>query len=236
MFWVAICDKDRSYQRMLSELMMKALFDTVEVAFHYYDTGMQIINAAVENRLTDDLLLIDIQLPETNGLRTVQFLRRIGIRSDVIFVTEAIEYGIECYRYGTYDFIRKPVAVTEFERVMRRYVKEKIEKNADFYQITSRGGIVKINLRRVLYFESRGRKVNAVEQDMETSFYQKLDMVESQLKNRDFVRIHQSYLINRAYITFISGTEVVLANRIRLPVSKRYAVEVREMYRRWRIC
>ena len=228
MFWVAICDRDRSYQRMLSELMMKALFDTVEVAFHYYDTGMQIINAAVENLLTDDLLLIDIQLPETNGIRTVQFLRQIGIRSDVIFVTEAIEYGIECYRYGTYDFIRKPVAVTEFERVMRRYVKE---KNADFYRITSRGGIVKINLRRVLYFESKGRKVNAVEQDMETSFYQKLDMVESQLKNRDFVRIHQSYLINRAYITFISRREVILANRIRLPVSKRYAGEVCEILR-----
>lgn len=231
MFWVAICDKDRSYQRILSELIMKALFDTVEVAFHYYDTGMQIINAAIENRLTDDLLLIDIQLPEANGIRAVRFLRQVGVQSDIIFVTEAIEYSIECYRYGTYDFIRKPVAVTEFERVMRRYVKEKIEKNADFYRIRSRGGMVKINLKRVLYFESKGRKINAVEQEMETSFYQKLDMVESQLKSRDFIRIHQSYLVNRAYITFISGTEVILANRIRLPVSKRYAVRIRGMLR-----
>ncbi len=236
MFGVAICDKNRFYQRMLSELTMKAFFDTTEVSFHYYDTGMQIINAALENRLTDDLLLMDIELPEANGIRVVRLLRQIGVQSDIIFVTEAVEYSMECYRYNTYDFIRKPVAVTEFQRVMQRYIREKIEKNTDFYRIASRGGMVRINLKRILYFESRGRKVNAIEQDAETSFYQKLDMVEAQLLDRGFIRIHQSYLVNRIYITFINGTEVILANRIRLPVSKRYAVKVRELFQVWQMC
>lgn len=230
MFRVAICDNDQYYRKKIADLTLKSLFDTVEVIFSYYDTGMQIMEAVLKNAFMAELLLIDIDLPQIDGLKTARFLRQMGIQSDIVFVTEAIEYSLEGYRYGAFDFIQKPISVTDFEQVMLRYVKEKINRNTNYFQVAIRGGFYKINLRHVVYFESNGRKINAVEWGNETSFYLKMDVLEHQLSDQYFLRIHQSYLVNRNFVSFANAAEVILINGRHLPVSKRYSALVRAAF------
>ncbi len=228
MFKVAICDSSGFYRKKLMDLTLKVFFDTVEIAFSQYESGVAVIEAVLKNTFAADLLLIDIELPQIDGLKTVQFLRDFGIRNDIIFVTKAVEYSLEGYRYGVFDFIQKPISVTDFETVMLRYEKEKIQQNMDFLQVEIKGCISKINLKRVVYFESSGRKITAMESERRISFYQKMDELEEQIGKREFIRVHQSYLINKFYISFMKASEVILNDGTHLPVSKRYASHVRE--------
>lgn len=95
---------------------MKALFDTIDMSFRYYNDGLQIIDEVIKNLFNADLLFIDIVLPKIDGIKTVKFLRQYGVTADVIFATEAMEYCIDGYKCHAFDFIGKPIAVSEFEQ------------------------------------------------------------------------------------------------------------------------
>lgn len=231
MFKVAICDNNCFYQKKIADLTLKALFDTVETSFTFFENGMLLIDAILNNRFMADLLLIDIELPQIDGIKTVQFIRQLGVDIDIIFVSEAVEYGLAGYQYGAFDFVEKPISVIGFEKVLHRYAKEKIQRNPSYLEVAIRGCFCKINLKKVLYFESSGRKISAIEQDEVTTFYQKMDDLEEQMRMHKFLRIHQSYLINKNYVSFINTSEVVLINGVHLPVSRRYAADARDAFR-----
>lgn len=231
MIKVAICDNNIYYREKIADLTLKSLFDTIDITFRYYDDGLQIIDEAVKNIFNEDLLFIDIILPCIDGIKTVKFLRQLGITTDVIFVTEAMEYCTEGYKHHAFDFIEKPIAVSEFEAVMRRYIQEKIQYNTEFLQVMIRGSFCKINLKKVIYFESIGRKIRAVEKDNATEFYQKLDYIEQQLEESGFLRIHQSYIVNKLFVSFANSSEIVLLHKIHLPVSKKYTQKIKDTFR-----
>jgi DNA-binding LytR/AlgR family response regulator len=79
-----------------------------------------------------------------------------------------------------------------------------------------------IPIRDVLYFASEGRRTHIVSHRRRDSFYQKLDEIEKLLcqKKANFMRIHQSYLVNTSFITSYSRNFVTLINGEKLRISK----------------
>ena len=78
--------------------------------------------------------------------------------------------------------------------------------------------------------ESDKRIINIVTPTEEYSFYGKLDTIEEQLKKQDFVRCHQSYLVNAKKITSVKMNEVTLSDSKTIPVSKRRSKETNEAF------
>lgn len=231
MIKIAICDENSCNRKTLADLSLKSLFDTIEVAFRFYENGMQIIDEVLAGSFDADLLITDVVLPGIDGIKTVGFLRKFGLKTDVIFVSEAIEYSMEGYRLHAFAFIRKPISVVEFESAMRRYANEKIQQSRDYLQVAIRGSFHKLNLKKVMYFESAGRKIRAVGKEENTEFYQKMDHLEEQLEKNGFLRIHQSYIVNMLYVSFANASVIMLAGGTQLPVSKRYVNRTREAFR-----
>lgn len=231
MIKIAICDEKVCNRETISDWALKSLFDTVEVTFRFYENGIQIIDEVMDSSFNADLLITDVILPEINGIKIVDFLRKFGLKTEVIFVSEAIEYSMEGYRLHAFAFIRKPISVVEFESVMRRYAKEKIQQSRDYLQVAIRGSLYKINLKKVMYFESTGRKIRAVGKEENMEFYQKMDHLEEQLEKDGFLRIHQSYIVNMLYVSFANASVIMLTGGIQLPVSKRYVDRTREAFR-----
>ena len=82
-----------------------------------------------------------------------------------------------------------------------------------------------------MYFESDRRKILVkLVSGKEYSFYGKLDKVEETLKKHDFVRCHQSFLVNAKKITGLKQGEVELTGGVQLPVSKHHAKETNEAF------
>ena len=85
-------------------------------------------------------------------------------------------------------------------------------------------------LNDILYFESNKRVLIVHTKGEDYSFYGKLDDIEDSLKNDNFIRIHQSFLVNAFKINSVSKTEVTLKNGDILPVSKSKASAVKNAY------
>lgn len=79
-----------------------------------------------------------------------------------------------------------------------------------------------IPVNEIRYFASEGRRTHIVTTDRRDTFYQKLDLVETRLrqKNCQFLRIHKSYLVNASYISGYSRDYVMLTTGEQLRISR----------------
>jgi DNA-binding LytR/AlgR family response regulator len=174
---------------------------------------------------TVDIIFLDIEMPKVSGL---QFLQKMHIESMVILTTAFPQYALEGYELDIIDYLLKPFALSRFLKA--------VQKAKDFYQmknmatgavqpsyifIKSDKRIEKIELTDILYAESVGNYVSIHTKDKRIIAYLTMKSLESQLPVNEFIKIHQSYLVNGSRIDAIEGNEIKIGNKS-LPMSRNY--------------
>lgn len=138
-------------------------------------------------------------------------------------VIDLLIYDEEYKREGTQrgifvpDMIEKEELYRDLSREYRQYLSD--ENSYVYYQ---RPRYVKTELRNIIYFTSYKRKIIMHCIDGNYEFYAQLNQVEQEVcsKNKDFIRAHQSHLINKEYISKYTPREVILKNGEILTISK----------------
>lgn len=87
----------------------------------------------IENKEID-LLLLDIYMPEENGLTFLKYIREQGYKIDAILITAAtdVEEIQTAFRYGAVDYLIKPFDFERFQQSLLRY-----KKGLTFFNKTS---------------------------------------------------------------------------------------------------
>ena len=74
-----------------------------------YSSAVQAMNELPEKKV--DLLFLDIQMPELNGL---EFSRMVDKNTRIIFTTAFNQYAIDGYRVNALDYLLKPISYVDF--------------------------------------------------------------------------------------------------------------------------
>jgi DNA-binding LytR/AlgR family response regulator len=174
---------------------------------------------------TVDMIFLDIEMPKVSGL---QFLQKLNIESMVVLTTAFPQYALEGYELDIIDYLLKPFAFSRFLKA--------VHKAKDYYQIKNRittaiqpsyifiksdKRIEKIELGDISYAESVGNYVSIYTADKKIIAYLTMKSLESQLPADEFIKIHQSYLVNRSKISAIEGNEIKIGSKS-LPISRNY--------------
>lgn len=165
-----------------------------------------------------------------NGVECAKLLRDIGVNSLIVFITSSAEYVFSGYEVKAFRYILKTDLVNAFSRVFSECLLELKKLDTSFFTVKTSSNVKNIPLSDILYFESNKRLLNIHTKNEVVSFYEKLDNVENELKEKDFIRIHQSFLVNAQKIKSVSKDSVLLSNDFSLPVSKSKATKVKEAY------
>ena len=227
MLKIAVCDDDLENREEIKKIIGNILFDIVEIKIDSYSDGIEIIEKINKNCFESDLIILDINMKKIDGLKTAEFIRNKGINTDIIFLTKMKEHILDGYKYSAFDFLLKPVSIKKIEETLIRYLKNKVFSEHESLNINIRGKNRRIRLKRVKYFESRGRKIAAILENEEIEFYLKMDDLFNKIKSKNFIRCHQSYIINLEYIDIFSSNEIVLYDSKKIPVSRKYLSNVK---------
>ncbi len=189
-------------------------------------------------KLKPDLIFLDIEMPSGTGF---DFLERSSCCNfEIIFITAHNNYAVKAFKYSAIDYILKPIEIDELVKAVGK-VEEMKKTNFDnrnkynalfdnIKEIIPQKLVVVINgqydyidLREVLYLEFIGSRINV---HMEDSSILSLDNVfsslEESLLDRDFYRIHQSYMVNIQKVKKIVKTNngnIELVNGTQLPLN-----------------
>jgi DNA-binding LytR/AlgR family response regulator len=168
-----------------------------------------------------DLIFLDIEMPKVSGL---DWLKSLDAKPMVILCTAFPKYALEGYELDIVDYLLKPVAFDRFLKAVQKardFAELKQLRHADFLFVRCEKRIEKLELRDIHYIESLGNYVRIHLPGRQLLAYLTLKGIESQLPATDFVKVHQSYLINFSKITAMEGNQVVVKDQY-LPVSRSF--------------
>lgn len=182
-----------------------------------------------------DLIFMDIELPNTNGLEATKKIRDVDKTVPIIFITNMQKYASEGYGFGVFDFILKPVRQGAFDMKMNRvlaYILSERKLGASV-SIETKGVLHRIRYVDILYLEVRSHYLHFKTKEEEFDLYGSLQSVEEDFLTRDFLKCHRSFLVNPTSISSISNTDILLYNGETLPLSRSHRKSFMEQFAIW---
>ena len=173
-----------------------------------------------------DLIFLDINMPVLDGLA---FLKTLVNPPQVIFTTAYKEFAHQAFDLAACDYLLKPFSLERFIVAVDK-AKEKLEKRVkdtpgppaeSYTYIKSQGKIYKINFGELCFAEASGNHVRIVTDQGEIRPAITFSALEELLPKSDFIRLHRSYLINKARISHIEGNRVFIGST-EIPIGSNY--------------
>ena len=198
----------------------------IDILKHYIEQSTQLTLAgsttnpleALEmvNNQQIDLIFLDIQMPELSGLDLIKALKG---KSKIILTTAYSEFALESYELDVVDYLLKPIRFTRFLAAVQKAAQEiktpTNQKNEDdylFVKTESKGKLLKINLADIDYIEGMKNYVGIYCGGKRTMVYTSMKELEERLKDKQFVRVHKSFIIPISKLTGIEGNMLRLQN------------------------
>ncbi|HHW70300.1 MAG TPA: response regulator transcription factor [Clostridiales bacterium] len=230
MFKIAICDDEQVVCMQLRSILKEIESGLAEnFIVEVFSSGKELYQYIVEGGYYD-IIFLDIEMGEMDGIDFGQRLREelTNEATQIIYISGKETYAMELFKVRPFDFIIKPLAYEDVYMAMKRVIKF-LSRNDKFFEYKIGHTTYRIPVKDIIYFESQGRKINIVTQNGIMTFYGKLDAVEKQLTNLNFIRIHKSYLVKYEYIIKFEYTQVTMSNDVILPISQSNRKRVRQL-------
>ncbi|MDE6760068.1 MAG: LytTR family transcriptional regulator DNA-binding domain-containing protein [Lachnospiraceae bacterium] len=220
MLRIGICEDEEAVREHLHSMLVKVLFAHTDIEIQNFTDGDEVIEEIKHKNFFVELLFLDIHMKRVDGIKTAEFIRRHGIDVDIIFLSKSGKYVFEGYTYKAFAYYLKPVSEKMLTRDLLRYLKERREL-PECLNISTKSEEIYIPLNKIIYFKSEKRRITAYTLTGEMIFYKRLDELEELVKDKGFMRCHQSYMVNRNMIDAIGRKEIIVQG-IPVPVSRKY--------------
>lgn len=220
MVTIAICDDEKEMRNRLAGSVarqMELLGEPCRIK--EFSDGAGLLMQLRENPWFVDIIFLDIELGKENGVEIARRIRKENEECILIFITGYSEYVFHGYEVGALNYILKPYREQKIEEVLQEALYRLDKKKERFISVMCGSSLIKLAAREIYYISSKLRKLTVRTKDREWEFYGKLTDMEEKLPS-DFVRIHQSYLVNMRHVERVDKDSVLLKGQS-LPVSKR---------------
>lgn len=164
-----------------------------------------------------DLIFLDIEMPEVNGL---EFARRIPRDCFVVFTTAYSEYALDSYEVDAIDYLLKPIDSVRFNKAVDKAVAyasllESSEAGSgpaigrlDHIIVKADRRYVRIYLEDIIYVEGLKDYVIINAKDRKVVTRMTMKSIVGLLPDSMFLRVGKSYVVNRRRIDSFDGNDV----------------------------
>ena len=167
-----------------------------------------------------DILFLDIQMKDMDGMETARKLRADKFRGFLVFITVLKEMVFQSFEVQTYDYLVKPVDDKQFEKTMERLYASMQNASEDSLLVQKgyEGRIIRED--EIVFCEIIDRKIylNLASGEV-VDYYERIENLETKLNNR-FYRCHRSYLINLKHLKGYKNGTACMDNGKEIPVSR----------------
>ena len=185
-----------------------------------------------------DLIFVDINMPELNG---VDFVRSLIDRPMVIFTTAYSEYAIEGFKLDAVDYLLKPFDFADFSRAATKAhslyelrqnqrtapdespLAEALPKDTEYISVKADHKVSLVKISEIIYLESEGEYVRMhLTNGTNITTLFRLKNMETALPAEHFMRIHRSYIVNLEFIRSYVRGRVYISETEYLPIGEMY--------------
>ena len=233
---IAICD-DNEESVLGIETVTDKFFKT-----HCVDCEIQIYQSS-ENLLYDlqdgisyDLLLLDIEMPEVDGMDLAKVIFEKLPAAKIIFITSHLEYAITAYEFSVFRYIPKTVIREKLPPALEDYYKlYRLERN-EFYTVEIKNHVEQLPYREILYILKDGKyTVFHMTGGKKQSVRKTLAQVFEEISREYFYFADRGCIVNLANVVGMDEMSILFPDNQRITISKTNIPDFKTtMLRFWR--
>lgn len=220
MFHIAICDDEVALCAQLESYLGAYISRGIVKTETFYSADK--LYEALGKGEYYDLIFLDIEFKLTDGVEIGRKIRDEleDEKVQIVYISAKQDYAMELFSVRPMNFLVKPVHEAEVVENVDKAIALS-EMHELHFEFRFRADNYRVPYGDIMYFESSNRKVYIHTKQGVKEMYGRLNEIEGKVPPT-FIRIHQSYLVNRVYVTYWNSEEIALRNGCRLPVSQKY--------------
>lgn len=184
------------------------------------------------NSKTVGLIFLDIHLPKLKG---IDFIKTLDHPPKIIITTAYQDYALQGFEMNVVDYLLKPIEFTRFLSAVNKATQPRAANAAPdmppmpteraylFFNVGKKR--VKVFLDEILYIESLKEYVKIVSQKKSILTKLQLSETEELLRNKNFLRVHRSFIVAKNKIDAFSATDIDISG-VMIPIGRSYKDQV----------
>ena len=217
MIHIAVCD-DEPYMSEQIKALVSEFFrkKNREICLRTFAGGEELLKYGGPI----DILFLDIQMKEIDGMETARRLRADRFQGFLIFITVLKEMVFQSFEVQAYDYLVNPVDEAQFEKTMERCLASMRSAGEDRLLVQKGYESRIIRKDEIVFCEIIDRKIylNLTSGEV-VDYYERIEHLETKLDDR-FFRCHRSYLINLKHLKGYKNGTAYMDNGREVPVSR----------------
>ena len=229
MIKIAICDDNKYICSEIEKVILDYEKTSInEIDVEVFFSGESLIEF-IKNEHQFDLIFLDIELGTATGIEVGNIIRNEldDYISKIIFITSKDGYEQQLFDVQPFNFIKKPLDHIKIKNCLNLAIKL-LGMDNKIFEYKKGYDVIKVDIKNILYFESKRKRIKIVTHNCEDYFYGTLESLRENLP-KIFMEPHGSFLINFYQIERVTKESVFMRNGIEIPISQRNLKNIRSM-------
>lgn len=202
-------------------------FGKAEYEFFSYTNAEKFLFDMEEKR-EYDIVLLDMEMPGTNGLVIGGKVRLKHPESAIVFITNYVEYAVQAYEVNAFRYIPKCMMKEKLPEAYALLVEKLSNRDKKFFTISNNEKMEKIPEDSIYYLKKDKKYVQVVHSGGEEKARMTLAEAYDRLTAQDFVYIDRSCIAGLRHIMAVANHQVKLRNGTYLDISQPQYANVRK--------
>ncbi len=223
---IAIVDDIASERETLADgIHVQLARISLDAAIFSFGSGADFLAAAVKERF--DLVFLDIYMGNENGVNTAHALRRFDADCLLVFTTTSTDHALDAFRVRAFHYLVNPCTREDLDALFDEIAK-RLPTDDRYIEVNAAGGSVRLHFREILYAEHHKHQIHIYRTcGPEIVTRQTFRDFSGYLTDGRFFRCSRGVIINMEHAEDFDGTDFILKNKMRVPVSRDLAKTAR---------
>lgn len=237
---IAIDDEPLALRQIKSYIERTGSLELVATCRNAFEAQQVLETEAV------DLIFVDINMPDMNGL---DFVRSLLTTHYIVFTTAHAEFALEGFKLNAIDYLLKPFDYNEFMKATQKVISlvdlverchaaesavaqnEAEEADKEYISVKADYKTQLVKIADIVYLESAGEYVRLhIEGSSTITTLFRLKNMETTLPQETFLRVHRSYIVNIKRIASYTKGRIFLDNGEYIPLGENYKERFFEIF------
>ncbi len=221
MIRIAICDDEVTVINKVKGLLNE--YKKLPIKTSTFSSGEELLGSDTYY----DIIILDIDMRGINGIDTAKKIREKDKKVKIIYLTNYTDYTIFAFNVHAFAYLLKPVDKDELFKQLDEALTYKFESEGAEMEFIAVEGVVRLNIKEILYFEYQNRIVKMITSSGTYSLKKKITDVSIEMEPYNFSMPHKSFVVNLYCVKAIKGYDVLMTDETLIPLSQKKSTEFR---------
>ena len=204
---IAICDDERQIIEDYSKIINTYLFEkNIVCTVDSFSDGNSFLQLYSEY----DLVFLDYDLPDINGMDIAKTIRSNDGRIMIVFLTAYAEHVYDSFEVDTFRYLVKPVSNRKIYEALDKFIE--IYNHNRKISIPTNTAVTFVDTDEVIYIEAAKKHTKVKTTGNEYIANKAISSYQTEITNPHFFRTHRGYIVNMRYISTVEKNTITLTN------------------------